>query len=80
MIISVEMSDDDWGFVCGTLDVAGAEAEFFAQQAISADPEDADGDAEEQEEAALQSKRIAAYITTVIANAFERARPKFSEN
>ena len=76
MIISIELSDTDWGIICGTLDVAADEADMYVQQL----DEDGEEEVDESVTDAAHSRRIAAYITTVVNHAYERARVNFSNN
>lgn len=77
MIISVELSDEDWGHVCGALDIAADEADTYI--ASMAD-EDEDDEIDEQVSESAESRRISNYITTVVQHAYERARVSFSNN
>jgi hypothetical protein len=75
MIISIELSDADWRMVCEALEARalGAESDMRA----SVEEEDT---LEYCIEALADCERIDGYITTIVGNAMERARPKFSEN
>lgn len=77
MIISIELTDEDWGHICSALDIAAEDADAYA---VQLDDTFAGDDIEEQVSDAAESRRIAAYITTIVGNAYERARPRFSEN
>jgi hypothetical protein len=79
VIISIELSDEDWGHVCGALDISASEADAYVDQMDALEDPDGD-DIEAQVGAAAESRRIAGYITTIVGNAMERARPRFSEN
>ena len=79
MIISIELTDEDWGHVCGALDIAADDSDAYVEQMDALDGPDAD-EMDAQVRDAAESRRIAAFITTLVAHAYERARPKFSEN
>lgn len=75
MIISIELSDDDWRFVCVALESAATDAEAAMSQCI----EDED-ELEMCIDSVAAAERLEGYITTLVGNAMERARPKFSDN
>jgi hypothetical protein len=79
VIIHIELTDTDWGHVCGALDAAAADSELYVEQ-----NDEIDGCDEEEVDSQLtdaaESRRIAAYITTSVNHAYERARVNFSNN
>jgi len=74
MIISIELNDEDWSFVCHALESKAFDAEVASEQC---DDEDA---GEIWVDTIATSERLEGYIQTIVCNALERARPKFSEN
>jgi len=76
VIISIELSDTDWGLICGTLDAHADTADEYVEQ-LDMDEED---EIDESVSNAAESRRIAGYITTVVEHAYERARVNFSNN
>ena len=79
MIIHIELTDTDWGHVCGALDISAATAELYVDQNGGSDDCDEE-EADSQLTDAAESRRIAAYITTIVNHAYERARVNFSNN
>lgn len=75
MIISIELSDDDWQFICEELGQSALGHECTAEQ--FADDVEAYDQCMEQ---SVTAERLDGFITTTVRNALERARPKFSEN
>jgi hypothetical protein len=75
VIISIELSDEDWRIVCEALEARSLDAES-----------DMEANLEEEDtleyciQALADCERIDGYITTIVGNAMERARPRFSEN
>lgn len=75
MIIAVELSDEDWRFVCEALEDKAMQSEGIAENC------DDEGVAYELcIESVDIAKRIDGYITTLVGNALERSRPRFSDN
>lgn len=77
MIIAIELNDEDWQFVCEELGHAALGYECNTDQFIDDDGLQA---YDEMIEKSCTAERIDGYISTVVRNALERARPKFSEN
>ena len=75
MIISIELSDEDWEFISEQLCMASDGYESSASE-LQDDLEFYDS----QIENACTAERLDGYISTAVRNARERARPKFSEN
>ena len=75
MIISIELSDDDWRVVCEALEARALDAECDIETGL---------DDEETVEYCVQleadAQRVQGYITTIVGNAMERAHPRFSDN
>jgi hypothetical protein len=75
MIISIELSDEDWRIVCEALEARSVDAECDLETGL---------DDEETVEYCVQlqadAQRVEGYITTIVGNAMERARPRFSDN
>jgi hypothetical protein len=75
MIISIELNDADWNFICEELGQAALGHECTAEQFV-----DDVNSYDQSIEQSVTAERLDGYITTAVRNALERARPKFSEN
>lgn len=75
MIISIELSDDDWQVVCEALEGRALDAESDMEACA-----DDDDTVEYCSICLANAQRIAGYVTTTVRQALERSRPKFSDN
>ena len=75
MIISIELSDEDWRFISEALGMLAVDSDGSAEECLN------DESAYDfHMENSCTAARLDGYISTAVSNAMERARPRFSEN
>ena len=75
MIISIELSDEDWSFISEALGMLAVDSDGSAEECLN-DESAYDFHIENSCTAA----RLDGYISTAVRNAMDKMRPKFSEN
>ena len=75
MIISIELSDEDWSFISDALGMLAVDSDGSAEECLN------DASAYDFHiENSCTAARLDGYITTAVSNAMARTRPTFSEN
>jgi hypothetical protein len=75
MIISIELSEDDWRFISEALGMLAVESDGSAEECLNNESA-----YDFHIENSCTAARLDGYISTAVSNAMARMRPKFSEN